>query len=107
MTFERFAEFIDRYRLGRDKFERWANATETYFEDCMMGFIPDDSLPIDILRDIFEDDEDWIGYWLYELEFGVKWRPGTVTIDDVDIPLGSVKDLYDFLVKNMEEKKYE
>ena len=69
-----------------------------------MGFIPDDSLPIDILRDVFEDDEDWIGYWLYELEFGVKWRPGTVTIDDVDIPLGSVKDLYNFLVKNMEEK---
>ena len=34
MTFERFAEFIDRYRLGRDKFEKWANATEDYFEDC-------------------------------------------------------------------------
>ena len=48
MTFERFAEFIDRYRLGRDKFERWANATEDYVEDCMMGLTPAGSLPIDV-----------------------------------------------------------
>lgn len=104
MTFEKFAEFIDRYKFNRDKFDKWAASTEDYFEDCMMGFIPDDDLPLDILREIFKDDDDWIRYWVYDLEFGSRWVKGMITVDGVEISLRTVRDLYNFLVLNMHIK---
>ena len=51
------------------------------------------------LKAQFNDTDDWISYWMWELDFGKKWKPGTVTIDGTDVPLGTVDDLWNLLTK--------
>lgn len=60
-----------------------------------------------VLEEIFQDTENkWIDYFVYELEFGTKWKPFTVTEKDsngniVDVPLGTPQQLYKCLVNNI------
>ena len=50
---------------------------------------------------------DWIYYFMFELDFGSKWKEGCVTetktVDgkdvEVDVPLSTPEDLYDMLFK--------
>lgn len=52
------------------------------------------------LKKEFNDKDDWIGYWMWELDFGAKWKPGTVIAKDgTDIPLRTVDDLWNILTK--------
>lgn len=39
-----------------------------------------------------------IDYYMYELDFGKKWKPGCLTIDDKDIPLRNSEDLWNILI---------
>ena len=38
-----------------------------------------------------------ISYWMWELDFGRKWKPGTVTNDGQDVKLETAEDLYDLI----------
>jgi len=60
---------------------------------------------IELLENIFDDKENgWIQYWLYELDFGKKWVPGSITDSDSSIiDISTVEKLYDFLIKEMDE----
>lgn len=61
---------------------------------------------IDLLEFIFNDEGEWIQYWTFELDFGKRYEDGWVTQKDgTIIPLKTVEDLYDLLVRNMEESK--
>ena len=64
-----------------------------------------EDLVFKLLQEIFKDKEnDWIGYYLYELDFGTKWCKGKVTDENGnDIPLKTAEDLYDILIKNYKE----
>ena len=42
----------------------------------------------------------WIDYFVWELDFGKKWHPMCVTVDDKDVPLGTPEDLYAMLIDN-------
>lgn len=67
---------------------------------------PSVDMMVMLLDRIFCDDSDYplIDYWIYELDFGKNWKPGTVTNNGVDIKLETVSDLYDVLVKQRAEK---
>lgn len=44
-------------------------------------------------------DTDWISYYVYELKWGADWKPGTIRDKDgKDIPLGTLDELYGFLL---------
>lgn len=64
---------------------------------------------IRVLKEIFQDTEnEWIDYFIYELDFGKRWKPNTITEKDKtgkvrDIPLGTVEDLYNLLLEDMSE----
>lgn len=71
------------------------------------GYFPPtcvDSL-VNLLEFIFEDNNDWIGYYIWELNFGKNWNPGTVRCKDKDIRLDTDENLYDFLVKDLSERR--
>lgn len=61
---------------------------------------------VEILEIIFDDKENqWISYWVWEEEFGQKYKKGDVTEEDgTIIPLETAGDLYDFLIKNKNNK---
>ena len=60
---------------------------------------------IDLLENMFEDRESqWISYWVWEENYGKTYKEGdAVEKDGTIIPLGTAEELYDFLVKNMED----
>ena len=57
-----------------------------------------------LLEDIMHDKADTIGWWCYELEFGTKWKEGDMEDENGnDIQMGTVEDLYQYLVTNYDE----
>ena len=61
---------------------------------------------INLLEIIFKDTENqWITYWIWEENYGKSYRDGDVTeMDGTIIPLATTEDLYDLLIKNMENE---
>lgn len=60
-----------------------------------------------LLDKIFKQDkfESWISYFIYELGFGEKYKEGCATEKDgTIIDISSTEKLYDFMVKEMENK---
>ena len=59
---------------------------------------------IDLLEFIFNDKNQWISYWIFELEFGKQYEDECIKYEDGEvIPLKTAEDLYDLLIRNMEE----
>ena len=52
---------------------------------------------VDLLEICFNDKEKWIEYWVMELDFGNKYKEGTITRGKTTILLKTAKDLYDLL----------
>lgn len=71
-------------------------------EDAEIYFPTMEDDLIELLGILFEDDDDWIGYWVYELECGDKYEDGCVTSmsggHEVNIPLKTVEDLWNLLI---------
>lgn len=58
---------------------------------------------IDVLSEAFNDKDEDISYFIYELDFGKDWKPGTITTDNgEDIKMQTAEDLYDYLVSNLD-----
>lgn len=64
-----------------------------------------ESTIVSLLETMFDDNQtNWISYWLWELNFGNDYKEGDVTEHDgTIIPLRTAEELYDFLIKNMED----
>lgn len=55
---------------------------------------------IDLLVHCMEDEDEWIPYFIFELDFGRRWHEGIVTDEDGnDIKLETIVDLYVLLTK--------
>ena len=55
---------------------------------------------IELLKIEFNDDEDWIEYFIWELDFGKKYKDGMITNKNNEIiDLSNVENLYKFLNK--------
>ena len=60
---------------------------------------------IKILEIEMNDENKWIDYFCYELDFGKEYKEGSVTEkDDSIIDLSTASKLYDFLIKENENK---
>lgn len=99
MTFEKFKAYMDivehDYNVQEKVFEASGHTIE------LIEVFSSLSAVTDLLSYIFCDDEDdWIGYYCWELDMGKNWKPGMVTKDGKDIPLGTVRDLYELLIDN-------
>ena len=54
-----------------------------------------------MLRDITHDENDWIGYYIYELDWGEKYEDGMITDEFGNIvPLRTYDDLINLLEEN-------
>lgn len=72
--------------------------------DC--NWLLNETSVINLLEFIFDDeDTDWIGWWCWEKDFG-RDKEIDVYYDFNDpIILDTPDQLYDFLIKNIEEKE--
>jgi hypothetical protein len=86
-------EKVNRYQEGLNNYLR-KNDVEGYI------FQPDcSSTVINLLHNIMgeKDKDEWIDYYCFELDFGKKWKEGTINIDGKDITLQTPEDLYNLL----------
>jgi len=57
---------------------------------------------VSLLSKIFNDKDEWIDYWVWELDCGKKYKDGMVKEKDGSIiPLKTVSDLWNLLMKNL------
>ena len=59
---------------------------------------------LDLLEVATHDEGRWISYWLYDLEHGEKYKPGTVRVEGKDFKLKTPEDLHKMLLKNYKER---
>lgn len=107
-SFQEFKKHMDRmvkFLELEDKINAVTNEfTESARCEASIEFPNQLDSVIDLLEYILHDEDDWIGYWLFELDCGKRYKSGTITeADGSDIPLATVEDLWNLLTK--ENKK--
>lgn len=105
-----FVKYIDQIRKYTDMSSELYSGfgidiIETKFP-CM------DTLIVELIGIMFNDVDDWIGWWCWETDFGEKKDYTTVYkpySKEVYAELNTAEDLYDFLIENsgLEPKKDE
>lgn len=108
MSKESFCKVMDNYKSMFSFIDEMNELFDKYKADGNIYPPLCTETVIDLLEFIFNDKNQWINYWIFELDFGKNYEDGLVTQKDgTIIPLKAVEDLYDLLVKNMEESKEE
>lgn len=103
-------EFFVQTMNRLDELDEKMGKVDEAFKEFSPGFcgfyIPEIiDMTVDILREVFDDQEnDSLGYCVYELDFLHKYRTGCVTEEDGQpVDLSSWDKVYDFLIESMEE----
>ena len=101
LSFAEFEKYIKNLQ-DYDDLRTNLSSERFYFEsgiiDDLVGNI------VALLEEVMHDKEDgWISYWCWELDFGRKWKPGTITDEGRDIKLQTIADLHVYLLNNMYE----
>lgn len=106
ITLEQFKSYMQKLDEIEKKEENLDNALKDISPDFGgISFIEITDVVYEILKDVFKDKFDWIGYWRWELEKGTKWKKGTITEKNgKEIKLKTVEDLYNLLIKEMNTK---
>ena len=61
---------------------------------------------VSLLEKIMQDEKnEWISYWLWELNFGRENHRLKVTMDGKEVPMTTIEDLYNVLAENINEAK--
>ena len=91
--FKEYIEELVEYNRICSKLDDVSNGGITLYEISDL-----EAVVVALLQYTTRDKNDWIPYWLYELDYGVDYRPGKVTAEDgTNIPLATPDDLYDLL----------
>ena len=110
MTKEKFVKIMNRLRAANDLQEQvdklYRESRDNIDNDFLNAAglqINHESTVIELLEEIFHDDND-IEYFVYELDYGRKYKPGCVTDDKGTIyDYSSAESLYDVLISNSAE----
>ena len=98
---DEFITVMNNWKDTTDYQDKLNNLFSEYCEgwlfqpDCSVGLLY-------TLEVMFQDQSHWIDYFVHELDFGKKYTEGMVTESDGSpIPLGTIEELYDLLIKEM------
>jgi hypothetical protein len=98
---ENFVKYMEKLQEFR-KIEDAINEVTKDLDFFTVTFIEHEILILTILEDIFGDKENtWISYFMFDLDFGAKWKVGMITEDGKDVPMRNAEELYDVLIGNM------
>lgn len=108
VTKKEFTDIINRlrdYNNLRKKinhlFKDCIDNEENCFRNAGSVCIGHESVVVKLLENMF--DTDLIGWWLYECDYGKRFRLGNIQKDGVNINLTTPEKLYDYLVKELEK----
>lgn len=99
ISFDKFEYYINTIKRESDFVDSLTEALQT---EILLEKLNCQCLAIELIGDAFHDTNDWLGYWIFELNFGSDYTDGCVTeADGALIPLHTTRELYDFLCANM------
>ena len=91
--FKEYIEELVEYNRICSKLDDISNGGITLYEISDL-----EAVVVALLQYTTHDKNDWVPYWLYELDYGTDYRPGCITSKDgEDILLKTADDLYDLL----------
>ena len=104
---EEFVDILNKLKESQDRTDKICDGLEHLLDGrpIMTVDYPLIKIITDLLEGIFEDTEEWIQYWLWELDYGKAFKMGDVTMDGKDIDISGPDKLYEFLIDNMKEKR--
>ena len=108
ITKERFIQIINRLENYNKLQEQINSLFEEYIDNkendfCNAGSIciGHESVVVELLENMF--DTDMISYWIYELDYGRKYKDGYVQDEEGNIiDLSTLEQLYDYLIEEAE-----
>lgn len=103
ITFEEFNYYMTAIKDEDELQDKLTEAISEYNRKqnmCMSLVMPSqDYVIVDLLAKIFDDQNEWISYWVYKLDCGRKYEDGTVTDKDGGIiKLKTIGDLWNLLI---------
>lgn len=105
MTFKQFEKHILRLKELTEERDRINDVIKKSklsddFNEGLFGTTWFEVLVTDILMDTFNDENDWIGYFIYELDWGKSYKRGSIKDEKGKIiKLKTIKDLYNLLTE--------
>ena len=101
---QEFCNIINNMKTTEKYTNELNNIHKKYNKDSVVSF-PEHTDLINVLNIMFDDTSELIEYWIYELNFGDLYEDGCITEnDDTNIILKTAEDLYDYLIKEMNDK---
>lgn len=110
ITKERFVEIINRL----ENYNKLQEQINSLFDECIDNkendfcnagsiCIGHESVVVELLENMF--NSDMISYWIYELDYGKKYKVGCVLDENMnEIDLSTPEKLYDYLVQDIESE---
>lgn len=90
---------MEELYIEQEKFNDMLKSIDNEFGG---GYIHSKSIDIlyNLLKELVNDkQDDWIGYYLWELDFGKKYEDGMITeADGTIIKLSTPEELYDLII---------
>ena len=106
LTKERFCKTIRQIQEVYD----YSDKLNHFFEENHIdGYLYEPTCieqALGLLAFIFDDKDQWIDYWVYELDFGRRYKEGMITYSNGEnISLETAEELYELLAKNLLERE--
>ena len=92
-------EVNDFVNETNDKAKKLNDAVISDFFNATSLSISHENIVIELLQNMF-NDSDLIGWWIYELDYGRKFKIGDLIDNGVEIDLSTPEKLYDYLKEN-------
>lgn len=105
--------------ISRESFVKTMNSLQKFEDDVITVdaalknlcdgegsfFLPQvSSMIMELLQEIFQDDDDWLPYFMWEKNYLQDLEPGDIRESDGnEIQISSWEDVYDFLERDMKE----
>ena len=104
---EKFKEIIEKLKKANDfvdevneKAKKLDDAIISDFFNASSLSISHENIVVELLENMF--DTDIISWWIYELDYGKKYKEGCIQdYNGENIDLSTVKKLYDYLIKEL------
>ena len=110
ITKQEFVKIINRLRDYNDLQHKIQDLFRDNIDNKEMDFINagsicvgHETIVVKLLENMF-NDKNTISWWLYECNYGRDFSLGDLEVDGVEIDLTTSEKLYDYLIKEMEEK---
>lgn len=112
LSFEDFSKYLGLVEESERFKEKLSNLAYEYSSrvrvDVNFDYPSNTEIIIELIEKVFNDYDEWVSYWCYELDFGNKYKDGMIKDKDGNnIPLKTVNDLWNIIIDDYDFGKGE